>query len=335
MSSAEQGGIGVLGYGYYVPEKIVTNTDFAAMGIETSDEWIKTRTGISERRIAEANTPTSDLAYSAGKLALENAALTPDDIDLIILATSTPDHLAFPSTACIVQEKLGCKTIPAFDLSAACTGFNYALTMGQNAIHAGTAKKVLVIAADCLSKILDWEDRTTCVLFGDGAGAVVLGKVEANSGVLYSKLHANGGDADILKVPSGGTKNPFTETVLTERSHFITMAGRSVFKSAIQSIIPSVKDALEATGLTAADVTYFIPHQANQRIIAQCQEKCGFTEEQTVSVIDRFGNTSAASIPIALGVVGRQKNFKKGDILLLVGFGAGFTWGVNIIKWSN
>ncbi len=326
--------IGFLGVGHYVPETIVKNDDFVARGLDTSDEWIVSRTGIRERRVAAENEATSDLAVKAAEAALKNAGVSPSEIDLIVLATSTPDHLAFPSTAAIVQHRLGVPMVPAFDVSAACSGFNYALTVAHQFCLSGAAKKVLVIAADCLSKIVNWDDRSTCILFGDGAGAVVLGEVAPGFGLLSSDLHANGAEATSLIIPDGGTRQPITPEIIAARTNKIAMNGKAVFKLAVSVVGPSIELALKSAGLTIDDLDLLIPHQANYRIVEAARERLGIRENQVFMNLDKYGNTSAASIPIALSEAVSTGVLKPGMILALTGFGAGFTWGTNIVKWG-
>lgn len=325
---------GILGVGKCLPDKVVTNRDIVDMGLETSHEWIVERTGIEARRIADETLSTSDLAYGAAKSALHDARVSPQDIDLIIVSTTTPDYPLFPSVACLLQERLGIPHVGAFDLSAACSGFNYALTVGSQFIRTGAAKKVLVVSADCLSKYVDWSDRSICILFGDGAGAVVLGETEKGYGVLTSSLHSDGSQADILIVREGGARTPITEAVLKRHSHYIYMDGRSVFKVAVNTVVPAVLAELEKLNLTAEDIDLFIPHQANLRIIEHTRQKLGLREDQVMVTIRKYGNTSAASIPIALCEAKEEGRLKDGDIIATIGFGAGFTWGASVIRWK-
>ena len=326
---------GIIGAGKYLPKKVVTNDDFVKMGLDTSDTWIRERTGIIERRIAEDGESSSDMAYEAAFSAISNAKINPEEIDLIIVATSTPDHLCFPSTACLLQKKLGLKHIAAFDLSAACTGFAYALTVGTQFIQTGFAQKILVVGSDCLTKFVDWQDRGTCILFGDGAGAVILGEAKEGYGILNSKIKANGADADALIVPAGGSKKVISQQVLENRENFIKMNGKAVYKLAVNYIVPTIQESLQEVGLESKDINYFIPHQANLRIIDYASQKLGLKPEQVFINLDKYGNTSAASIPIALAEGINENKFKDGDIIVLAGFGAGFTWGVNILKYER
>lgn len=309
--------VGIFSAGHYIPSKILTNTDLIQLGLDTSHEWIVERTGIEKRHIAE-NETSADMGAKAALLAIKNAGICAEDIDLIIVATSTPAYASFPSNACLIQNQLGLHGIPAFDISAACTGFSYALTTASHYVSSGMSQKALVIATDRLSQILDWTDRSTCILFGDGAGAVILSKTEPGYGILSSVLHADGGQASILCV---------------EDQH-IKMNGKAVFKTAIDFLVPAVLEALEKATLSIKDITWFIPHQANLRIIHHAQEKLGLTPEQVLVHIQRYGNMSAASIPVVLSETLEEGKIKKGDIVVMVGFGAGFTWGVSVIKWS-
>ena len=327
--------VGIIGTGKALPDKIVRNDDFVKMGLDTSDEWITERTGIKERRIADASTSTSDLACAAGLDAIKDSGLLPSDIDLLIVATTTPDFPVFPSTAAILQDKLGLKPVGAFDISAACTGFSYALTTATQFIQTGFAKNVLVIGADCLSKMLDWTDRSICILFGDGAGAVVLSEVKPGFGVLSSCLHSSGKDADALKVPVGGSRSPITHEAIDQHLNFIKMNGKAVYKLAVNYIIPTIELSLSKAGLEIGDIDFFIPHQANLRIIQYAVEKLGLSQDQVYINLQKYGNTSAASIPIAIAEAKSLDALQEGDILVLTGFGAGFTWGSNILKWGG
>lgn len=326
--------VGILGVGAYLPEQVVTNQDIVNKGIDTSDEWIRERTGIQERRMVEIDQATSDLAYEAAINALKNANISSQDIDLIVVATSTPDHLLFPSTAAILQNRLGIESpIAAFDISAACTGFNYAMTTAAQYVQTGMAKNVLVVAADVLSKFLNWEDRGTCILFGDGAGAVVLGEVEKGYGILASKLCANGKYADILKVQYGGSRQCMDQCENGEKP-YIEMEGRAVFKVAVNTVVPAVESELKRANIDPKDVGLFVFHQANTRIIDAASQRLGLDKSQIVQTLHKYGNTSAASVPIALHDAIQDKRVNRGDIVVFVGFGAGFTWGINILKWA-
>ena len=323
--------VGIIGIGSYVPEKVLTNKDLEKI-VETSDEWIVERTGIRERRIAEPHIATSDLAALAAEKALISAGITADEIDLIIVATVTPDML-FPSTACLVQEKIKATKAAAFDLSAGCSGFVYGIVTGSQFIQTGLYKKILVIGAEALSKILDWSDRNTCVLFGDGAGAVVLGEVPAGYGILGVELGADGSGGDALKVPAGGSRLPATEVTVSERQHFLKMIGSDVFKFAIKVMGEAAVKALDNAGLSSSDVDCLIPHQANNRIIQSAAKRLKVPMEKVMINLDKYGNTSAASIPIAMDEALQNNKINNGDILVLVGFGAGLTWASCVIKW--
>jgi 3-oxoacyl-[acyl-carrier-protein] synthase-3 len=277
---------------------------------------------------------TSDLAVEAARNAMNDAGVTPDDIDLVIVATTSPDHLGFPSVACLLQQQLGLRQVGAFDLAAACSGFGYALTTGAQFVQTGFAKKVLVVGADSLSKWVDWTDRGICILFGDGAGAVVLGEVASGFGLLASDINSNGAEAPILMVQGGGTRSPLSTDVIASRSHLIHMEGRAVFKVAVNTVVSAMNATLQKAGLTASDIDLLIPHQANFRIIDHLREKLKLSEDRVFSNISRYGNTSAASIPIAIEEAVAEGRLKRGDILATVGFGAGFTWATNIIRWG-
>jgi 3-oxoacyl-[acyl-carrier-protein] synthase III len=315
----------------WLPEARLTNADLEQL-VDTSDEWIRSRTGISERRIAAAGDATSDLAARAGAIALERAGVLPVDIDLLIVATSTPD-MVFPSTACLAQAKMGL-TCPAYDLNAACTGFIYAIEMATAMIESGRARTVMVIGADVLSSIVDYTDRSTCILFGDGAGAVVL-QASDEPGVLSVHLGADGTGADLLYVPAGGSAAPVTPENLAAGDTYIKMNGNEVFKFAVRAIPGVTKQALADSGLTTDDVDWLVPHQANQRITDTVAQRLGIAHERVVCRIEDIGNTSAASIPIALDSLYRDGHLHAGNILALVGFGAGLTYGAAIVRWTR
>jgi len=323
--------VGVLGAGKYVPEKVLTNHDLEQM-VETNDEWIVTRTGIRERRISSAEQASSDLAYHASLKALDNAGLTAEDLDLIIVATITPDS-AFPSTACILQERLGAKKAAAFDLSAACSGFIYGLANATSMIATGMYKHVLVVGSECLSKITDYTDRNTCILFGDGAGAVVLGQVPEGRGFRSFVLGADGSGGELLHLEGGGSRCPSSEQSLKEKKHYIYMAGKEVFKFAVRIMGSAALEALEKAGMTKDDVDLLVPHQANIRIIHSALEKLNLPEEKCMINLDRYGNVSAASIPIALAEAVEEGRMQEGDCIVLVGFGGGLTWGASVLVW--
>lgn len=322
--------VGILGTGKYVPEQVLTNQQLEQM-VETNDEWIVSRTGIKERRIAASDEATSDLAYKAAQQALANAGLTAGDIDLIIVATITPD-MFFPSTACLVQEKLGA-TCPAFDLSAACSGFIYSLATANGFIQSGLYRKILVIGAETLSRITDYTDRNTCILFGDGAGAVVLGEVEEGRGFQSFVLGADGTGGELLKVSGGGSRKPASAETISNKEHSIYMAGNEVFKFAVRIMGNAAEEAIEKAGISKADIDLLVPHQANIRIIQSSLNRLELTEDKALVNIDKYGNMSAASIPVALAEAVEQKRISSGDTLCLVGFGGGLTWGSTVIKW--
>lgn len=315
---------GILGLGHAVPDKILTNADLERM-VDTSDEWITTRTGIKERRIVE-NEKTSDLAVQASTIALQRAGLDPSQIDLIIVATITPDH-AFPATACIVQANLGCEHAGAFDLSAGCSGFVYALEVAASMVQSGVHRHVLVIGADTLSTITDFTDRSTCVLFGDGAGAAVVGQVEGR-GILATHIGADGGGAENLYLPRGKSETGSYE------DGFIQMAGNDVFRFAVRVMAGATKTVLEQAGLEGSHVDLFIPHQANIRIIDAAARRLGIAKDNIFVNVQHYGNTSAASIPIALAEAYETNRMEQGDIITLVGFGAGLTWASAVLEWE-
>jgi 3-oxoacyl-[acyl-carrier-protein] synthase-3 len=318
----------VVGVGSCVPPKIVTNEDLAKT-VETSDEWIRSRTGITERRISDEGTATSDLALIAAERALASAKIPAEELDLIIVGTTSPDYL-FPSVACLLQDKLQAKKAAAFDVSAACSGFDYALTVASSFIENGTYKNILVVGADTLTKYLNWQDRGTCVLFGDGAGAVVLVPSKDDSGILANWLKAEGHLGRHLIMPGGGSRDPGQKN-----GRFITMDGKEVFKFAVRVLEESICEALKIARLKIEDIDLLIPHQANVRIIDHVTKKMGLPKEKVYVNLHRYGNTSAASIPLALDEALADGKIKKGDIIVLSGFGAGLTCGANVIKWGG
>jgi len=322
----------IIGVGFYAPEKILTNKDLEKM-VETSDEWIKTRTGMSERHIADEKTATSDLATQAALRAIEMAKINPEEIDIIMLGTVSSD-MAFPSSACFVQNNIKATKAAAFDLSAACSGFIYGLTLAKGMIASGEAKTILVIGADCLSKLTDWTDRNTCVLFGDGAGAVVLQATEEDTGLLSSYIFSDGTKTHLLEVPAGGSRTPFSEEVLKNRTNFIKMEGNEVFKNAVKGMERAIDTALLKVGLKYEDVSLVIPHQANIRIIESIAKRMKLPPEKVFINLEKYGNTSSASIPIAMTEAYAAGRLKKGDILVITAFGAGLTMGAAVIKWS-
>ena len=321
----------ITGTGSYVPEKVLTNLDIEKF-LDTNDEWIRARTGISERHIAADGEQTSDLATRAAERAMEMAGVSADEIDLIVVGTITGDY-PWPATACVVQANLGAKNAGAFDVSAACSGFLYALSCAVDRVEAGRAQKVLVIGAEILSRIVNWEDRNTCILFGDAAGAVIVEAGEGDRGILSTLLHADGTQLELLYQPGFGTKNLPSVEALKDKSYFLEMQGNEVFKVAVRSMASVAKIALEANGMTAEDVDLFIPHQANIRILNATAKKIGLKDEQVYINVDRFGNTSGATIPLALDEANRAGRIKEGDILLLDAFGGGFTWAATLLRW--
>lgn len=321
----------IIGTGSYVPETRMTNKDLEGK-IETTDAWIVERTGIRERRIASKDEAASDLALQAARKALEAAQVAPEEIDLIVLATSTPD-MFFPSTACIVQDKLKATRAAAFDLSAACSGFVYALAVGEQYIRSGTYQKVLVIGTEIMSRLINWTDRTTCVIFGDGAGAVLLAPSSSESGILSTHLHSDGSLWDLICVPGGGSAIPPSEKMLAERLNTIKMKGNETFKVAVRSLEEVAWEALRANDFLPSDVSFLVPHQANLRIIRAVADRLQLPMERVVINLDRYGNTSAASIPLALDEAVREGRIKKGDMLLFLAFGGGLTWGASLVRW--
>ena len=324
---------GIIGTGSCLPDRIMTNHEFEEI-VDTNDEWIKSHTGISERRFSDEKTATSDLSTTAALRALESAKVKPEDIDLIIVATVTPDML-FPSTACIVQKNIGAVNAAAFDLEAACTGFLYALAVAENFIMTGYYRNVLVIGAETLSKICDQTDRNTCVIFGDGAGAAVVSEVPEEYGILSTYMGADGSGGDLLKLPAGGSRLPASVETVQERLHYIKMDGSKVFKFAVKVMGVAAEKALEKCGLGKEEVDYLIPHQANIRIIDAAVKRLKISEEKVYVNIDKYGNMSAASVAVALDEASRKGLLKDGDIVVLVGFGGGLTWGAAVLKWRN
>jgi 3-oxoacyl-[acyl-carrier-protein] synthase-3 len=317
--------------GSYLPEKVLTNFDLEKM-VDTSDEWITERTGIKERRIAAENQAASDLAYEASKVALERAALNPEDIDLIIVATVTGD-MPFPSTACILQDRLGAKKIAAFDINAACSGFIYGLYIADGLIKSGLNKRVLLVGTEILSKITDWGDRATCVLFGDGAGAVILEPTEEDRGIISMSINSDGSMWDFLYMPGGGSKNPASRDSVEKGLHYIKMRGNETFKVAVRKLEELVVNILNDNNLEVSQLSLLIPHQANHRIIQATADRLGLPIDKFILNLNRFGNTSAASIPIALDEALHTGRIKDGDYILLEAFGGGLTWASALIKW--
>lgn len=321
----------IIATGSYAPEKTLTNLDLEKM-VDTSDEWIIERTGIKERRIANENQSTSDLAFEASKNALKSSGIKAKEIDLIIVATVTGD-MPMPSTACILQNRLDAKKAAAFDISAACSGFIYGLSVADSFIKSGAYKKILLVGAETLSKFTDWEDRTTCVLFGDGAGAVLIGASSSGSGIISTHLYSDGSLGELLNMPGGGSKNPPSKETLKKKLHFLKMKGNETFKVAVRALETLVVDTLKKNNLKPSQLAVLIPHQANLRIIQATAKRLGLSMDKVVVNIDRYGNTSAASIPIALDEAARTGRIRKGDYILLEAFGGGLTWASALIKW--
>lgn len=322
--------VGIIGVGEYLPKKILTNRDLEKM-VDTSDDWIVSRTGIRQRRLAAKNEATSDLALKASMAALQDAHLKPEDVDLIIVATITGD-MPFPAVACILQNYLGAKNAVCFDISAACAGFVYAISIAHQFIARNTYKNALVVGAEVLSSVTDWKDRNTCVLFGDGAGAVVLGEVKSG-GILSTYLGCNGSYADLLKIPAGGSRHPASHATIDNKSHYIKMQGNELFKLAVTLMTEAAQRALKDSGLECKDIDLVIPHQANMRIILAMARKLGLPQEKIYLNIERCGNMSSASTATALCEAVREGRIKKGDIVLLDAFGAGLVWGACVIRW--
>jgi 3-oxoacyl-[acyl-carrier-protein] synthase-3 len=322
----------IVGTGRGIPSTVVTNYDFPAMGIDTTHEWIVERTGIVERHLAKEGETTCSMASDAGRIAMERAGVHPGELDTIILATATPDRL-LPSTAVDVQATLGASRASAFDLSAACSGWLYGMTVAEGLIMSGVIETALVIGAEKMSSIVDWQDRSTCVLFGDGAGAVVLKRAKTGKGILSSYIRSDGTLAELLYRPEGGATVPITADVLERRSHLVKMAGREVFKHAVRSMAEAADLALKQAGLTGQDVDLLIPHQANMRIIDATAKYAGIPMEKVVVNVDRLGNMSSASIPVAFDEAVEAGTLRPGMNVLAVTFGAGFTWGATVIRW--
>ncbi len=322
--------VGIVGIGFHVPANVLTNKDLEKM-VETTDEWILSRTGISERRIATKGTATSDLAYEASIKALKNAKLKPEDIDLIIVATTTPD-MPLPSTACFLQKKLGAKKAAAFDLAAACAGFVYGLVTAEQFIRSGTYKNILLVGADQISSFIDWKDRSTCVLFGDGAAAVVLAP-RKSGGILSSVLGSDGEYAELLKIPAGGSRFPTSAETVKSEEHYLKMSGGEVFKLAVRGMSDAVLLALKKANVELKDVACFIPHQANQRIIDAVGERLNLDKEKVFVNLAKYGNTSAASCAIALVEAVEEGKIKPGQKVVLATFGSGLVWGAVVMEW--
>jgi 3-oxoacyl-[acyl-carrier-protein] synthase-3 len=324
-------GIGILGIGGHVPEGELTNVDLEKL-VDTTDEWIRERTGIFKRHRADAKTATSDLAVGACRKALEDAGLTAADIGLIIVGTATPD-MFFPSTACLVQKELGATEAAAFDISAACSGFLYGLSIAEDFVNSGKFEYVLVVGAETLTKILDWTDRTTCVLFGDGAGAAVVGRVGDGRGIVSSFMASDGSMGDLLQLPAGGSRMPASEETIRNGMHYVKMQGNKLFKAAVKAMASAATATLEDAGYTSDDLDLLVPHQANQRIITATARRIGVPDEKVFSNVEFYGNTSAASIPLALAQAKREGRLKEGMLVALVSFGGGLTWASVLLRW--
>ena len=322
----------VAGWGMALPERVLTNAEIAKT-VDTSDEWIVSRTGISERRIAGARDTTASLAVDAARAALDCADISPRQIDLIIVATSTPEHI-FPATACLVQDTLGASNAGAFDLSAACSGFMYGLGVGANAIRCGAMETVLVIGSETLSRVVDWKDRGTCILFGDGAGAFVLKSSTVPGGVLATLMRSDGSGGNALIIPAGGSRMPTTAETVRNNQHVIQMDGKEVYRFATKVMATGAREVVAAAGLTMDDIALVVPHQANKRIIQSAARSLNLPEDRFVVNLNRYGNTSTASIPIAVCEAVEAGRVRPNDNLVMVGFGAGLTWGAAVVQWN-
>lgn len=319
----------------YIPKNCITNADLMKL-VDTSDEWITKRTGIKTRYFADQSEASSDLAIKAGELAIQRANLTPNDIDMVIVATLSPDFIGMPSTACIASYQLGIENKPAFDITTACTGFIYLLSLAKAYIQSKTCQNILIIGAEKISSLLDFSDRSTCVLFGDGAGAAVISATDKEEeSILDVHISANGKYSDFLVTPGCGSRNPATQKILDSHMQFIQMKGNETFKLAVKTLANDVEHILKHNAIPPSEVKFFIPHQANLRIISAVGELLNFTKDQIVVTVDRFGNTSAASIPMAINEVYEQNKLKKGDLILLDAFGGGLTWGSALLRFSG
>ncbi len=323
--------IGITGTGYYVPEKVLTNADLEKM-VDTSDEWILARTGIRERRIIAPGETASSMAANASRKALESAGLKPEDLDLIIMGTFTPDE-PLPASACLLQARLGNKTAACFDISAACCSFIYGLELAQKLLRGGRYRNALVVSSEVLSVMTDWQDRNTCVLFGDGAGAVILSKGTERGEIIDCYIGADGEYASLLEVTAGGSGCPITHEILDQRRQYIKMEGNKVFKLAVSSMVSAARRVLRQAGLTPQDVTWLLPHQANLRIMKAVAKSLKIPEEQVYINVDRYGNMSGATVPVALAEMAHKKILKPGDLLLMVAFGGGLTWAASVVRW--
>jgi 3-oxoacyl-[acyl-carrier-protein] synthase-3 len=328
----EHFGVTIAGTGHYVPERVLTNLDLEKM-VDTSDEWIRTRTGICERHIAADDQPTSVLAFEASKRALQAAGLAAEDLDLIIVATLTPDT-QFPNTACHLQRRLGAAGAACFSMEAACSGFLYAFETAAGLMSRGRYRHALIVGAEKLTSIVDWTDRNTCVLFGDGAGAMVLSQCpEEQSCLVASSLGSDGNYSDLLHVPGGGTAMPMTQEVLEQGQNFLKMNGREIFKLAVNAMVTSSQDVMSESQIGIDQVRWLVPHQANTRIILAVGKRLGIPEERVYMNLERYGNTSAATLPICLDEIARGGKVQSGDYLLLTAFGGGLTWGGLLVRW--
>jgi 3-oxoacyl-[acyl-carrier-protein] synthase III len=330
-SATKNGRVSITGIGSFAPARVMKNDELAKM-VDTSDEWIVERTGIRERRVAAPDEAMSDIARPAAIAALDQAGLDPTTLDLVIVATVTPD-MAFPSTGAILADQLGARDAAAYDLSAGCTGFVYALVQAHGMVAAGLSERALVVGGDVLSRIVDWEDRSTCVLFGDGAGAVVIEPV-SEGGFLGFELGADGSGGPQLYMPAGGSRAPASAETVAERQHFAKMNGREVFKFATRVLVDSAEKVLERCDVPVGEIDVYVPHQANVRIIDHARKKLGIPEERTVVNVDRYGNTSSGSIPLALGDAAADGRLRPGELVLMTGMGAGLTWGSALIEWT-
>jgi len=331
MNKESSNNIGITGTGLYVPDKILTNFDLEKI-VDTTDEWIRTRTGIKERRIANGDEATSDLAAKAGTKALKDANINPKDIDLLIISTHFPDHY-FPSTACITQHKLGLENAVCFDLSAACSGSIYSLFVAESMLKNSNYNTAMIIGTEIFSRTVDWKDRNTCVLFGDAAGAIIIKKGQKEKNIISFDFGSDGSSADLIKIPAGGSRLPTSNKTIKRRQHFIKMEGKKVYKFAKKMMVDSVIEALDKVELTRKDIDLLIPHQANLRILKAVAKKLHLPLEKIMINLEKYGNTSAASIPIALDEAITQGKIKKGDIVVLTAFGAGLTWGSIVLRW--
>lgn len=330
MSGAQRRSV-ILGTGSELPSKVVTNHDLEKM-VETSDEWITVRTGIKERRVLEEGKGNADMAFRAAQRALKDAQMQATELDAIIMGTVTPDY-PFPSSACVLEDMLGARNVFSFDVGAACSGFLNALSVADSFIRTGQINNALVVGSDALSRLLNWQDRGTCILFGDGAGAVVLGASQNGSGILSTRLRTDGSYVRTLYVPAGGSLKPATPETVQRNEHTITMNGKEVFKIAVRSMEEISRQALAEADVPVSQISLVIPHQANRRIIVALAERLGIPMDRVMVNVDKYGNTSAASIPVALDEAKRQGKIKSGDIVLLNAFGAGFAWGAAVIKF--